>query len=87
MRHVFSAFLWLLLLQGLIRFITVHGGAEQIPKLDSIVANAIAPESDVSKAFSSQDREDISKLFLEVSFHFLAYSDSFLLTVFAKKEC
>ncbi|XP_038987503.1 pre-mRNA-processing factor 39-like isoform X1 [Phoenix dactylifera] len=53
------------IIEGLIRFITIHGRAEQIPKLDTIVANAIVPESDVSKAFSSQDCEDISKLFLE----------------------
>ncbi|XP_020094599.1 pre-mRNA-processing factor 39-like [Ananas comosus] len=53
------------IIKGLIQFIGTQGGAEQLPKLDSIIANALTPGSDVSHVLSSDDREDISLSFLE----------------------
>lgn len=38
--------------------------------IDSIVADAISAESDVSQGLSTKDREDISSLYLEVIFLF-----------------
>nr|DAD37614.1 TPA_asm: hypothetical protein HUJ06_008255 [Nelumbo nucifera] len=54
-----------LLLEELINFEMMHGGPRQVNVLDAIVANAISPRSDVSKGLNTQDREDISSLYLE----------------------
>ncbi|URE38834.1 HAT [Musa troglodytarum] len=53
------------ILEGLIHFATIHGGASEIPVLDTIIANVIEPESNVYGALGLQDREDISRSFLE----------------------
>ena len=45
---------------------STHGGPKDIPLLDSVISNAVTPGSDVSTALSTEDREDISLLFLEV---------------------
>ncbi|THU46546.1 hypothetical protein C4D60_Mb09t06080 [Musa balbisiana] len=53
------------ILEGLIHFATIHGGASEIPVLDTIIANVIEPESNVCGALGLKDREDISRSFLE----------------------
>ncbi|XP_072972909.1 uncharacterized protein [Typha angustifolia] len=53
------------LIKGLVHFMIMHGGPAEVPKLDSFIEHAISPGSDLSRALSSQDREEISLLFLE----------------------
>ncbi|XP_021321018.1 golgin subfamily A member 6-like protein 6 isoform X2 [Sorghum bicolor] len=53
------------LIKGFIQFMSTHGGPKDIPLLDSVISNAVTPGSDVSTALSTEDREDISLLFLE----------------------
>lgn len=55
-----------LLVQGLITFMSIHGGTGEIGYVDSIVERAIVPESGVSLALSLTDRRDVSNLFLQV---------------------
>lgn len=50
----------------MIHFATIHGGASEVPVLDTIIANVIEPESNVYGALGMKDREDISRSFLEV---------------------
>lgn len=57
---------YILLLQELIRFAMVHEGTKQLSIVDSIIANAISPVSDVPQDLDVKDRESISLLFLEV---------------------
>ncbi|CAD6265571.1 unnamed protein product [Miscanthus lutarioriparius] len=62
------------LIKGFIQFMSTHGGPKDIPLLDSLISNAVTPGSDVSTALSTEDREDISLLFLEL-LHFNHQSD------------
>ncbi|XP_055803036.1 pre-mRNA-processing factor 39-2 [Solanum dulcamara] len=55
-----------LLYEELIRFAMVHEGTKQLSIVDSIIANAISPVSDVSQDLDVKDRESISLLFLEL---------------------
>lgn len=55
-----------LLYEELIRFAMVHEGAKQLSIVDSVIANAISPVSDVSQDLDIKDRESISILFLEL---------------------
>lgn len=57
-------------LQALIQFMIVHGRAGDISKLDSVVLNAIDPASEMSLALSTEDRECISRSYLEVRYPF-----------------
>lgn len=69
LRGIFSPSLdneYILLLQELIRFAMAHEGTKQLSIVDSVIANAISPVSDVSKDLDIKDRESISILFLEV---------------------
>ncbi|TVU06386.1 hypothetical protein EJB05_49598, partial [Eragrostis curvula] len=53
------------LIKGLIQFMSMHGGATEIPLLDSVISNAVTPGSDIYTTLSPEDREDISLMFLE----------------------
>ncbi|KAM3251161.1 pre-mRNA-processing factor 39-2 isoform X1 [Capsicum annuum] len=55
-----------LLYEELIRFAMAHEGTKQLSIVDSVIANAISPVSDVSKDLDIKDRESISILFLEL---------------------
>lgn len=55
-----------LLYEELIRFAMVHEGTKQLSIVDSVIANAISPVSDVSQDLDIKDRESISVLFLEL---------------------
>ncbi|PKA62009.1 hypothetical protein AXF42_Ash018234 [Apostasia shenzhenica] len=46
-------------------FIMSHGGCSQIDSVDSILVSVLSPESDISPALSSHDREEISQLYLK----------------------
>lgn len=54
-------------MQKLVHFEMMHGGPKQIDVLNSIIAKATAPGTDALQGLSTNEREDISKLFLEVS--------------------
>lgn len=51
----------------------MHGNPKKIDVLDSIIAEATAPGTDALQGLSTNDREDISKLFLEVSFMYFIF--------------
>ncbi|KAJ0985911.1 hypothetical protein J5N97_004267 [Dioscorea zingiberensis] len=53
------------IIEGLMQFLTMHGGAGQLPKVYPLVANLISPGSDLSWSLSYDDQEDISRLFLK----------------------
>ncbi|CAA6665292.1 unnamed protein product [Spirodela intermedia] len=53
------------LFEGLITFMSIHGGTGEIGYVDSIVERAIVPESGVPLALSLTDRKDVSDLFLQ----------------------
>ncbi|XP_009765976.1 uncharacterized protein LOC107789835 isoform X2 [Nicotiana tabacum] len=55
-----------LLYEELIRFAMAHEGTKQLSRVDSVIANAISPVSDVSQGLDIKDRESISILFLEL---------------------
>ncbi|KAK4361285.1 hypothetical protein RND71_020237 [Anisodus tanguticus] len=55
-----------LLYEELIRFAMAHEGTKQLSMVDSVIANAISPVSDVSQDLDIKDRESISILFLEL---------------------
>ncbi|MCD7461439.1 hypothetical protein HAX54_046128 [Datura stramonium] len=55
-----------LLYEELIRFAMVHEGTKQLSIVDSVIANAISPVSDISQDLDIKDRESISTLFLEL---------------------
>lgn len=44
----------------------MHGGKEDISIIDTIIANAISPGTDVSQGLNVKDAEDVSSLYLEV---------------------
>ncbi|KEH20704.1 Pre-mRNA-processing factor 39, putative [Medicago truncatula] len=54
-----------LLLEELMKFSMMHGGAKHIDELDSIIAGAISPRANGSQGLSAEDAEDISNLYLE----------------------
>lgn len=54
-----------LLLKELLHFALMHDGARQVDLLDSVMAQALAPGTDVSDGLSDKDREKISRLYLE----------------------
>lgn len=58
--------LFLASMQGLMQFLTMHGDTRQLPEVDGFMANLISPGTDLSRSLSSNDREDISRLFLKV---------------------
>lgn len=49
----------------------IHGGASQIPTVDSIISNVIEPRTDGSAPLCYEEREEISMLFFDVSSLFL----------------
>ncbi|XP_010529144.1 PREDICTED: uncharacterized protein LOC104806115 [Tarenaya hassleriana] len=55
-----------LLLEELIRFTMTHEGSRQIDLLDSIIDKEISHQSDSLSGLSAQDKEYISKLYLEL---------------------
>ncbi|KAF3449858.1 hypothetical protein FNV43_RR05937 [Rhamnella rubrinervis] len=54
-----------LLLEELVNFAMIHGGKQHISVVDTIIANAVSPESDVSQGLNVKDAEDVSRLYLE----------------------
>ncbi|KAL5053685.1 hypothetical protein RYX36_034367 [Vicia faba] len=54
-----------LLLEELIKFSMMHGGKKHMDVIDSIIAGALSPKSDISQGLSAEDAEDISNLYLE----------------------
>ncbi|KAH7651155.1 pre-mRNA-processing factor 39 protein [Dioscorea alata] len=55
-----------LMIEGLMQFLTMHGDARRLPEVDALMANLISPGTDLSRSLSSNDREDISRLFLKL---------------------
>uniref|UniRef100_A0A0D9X7E1 Suppressor of forked domain-containing protein n=1 Tax=Leersia perrieri TaxID=77586 RepID=A0A0D9X7E1_9ORYZ len=53
------------LIKGFMQFMSTHGGPTEIPIIDCVISDAVVPGSDISTILSSEDREDISLLFLE----------------------
>ncbi|XP_011625868.1 uncharacterized protein LOC18440935 isoform X1 [Amborella trichopoda] len=53
------------LLKGLVHFELMHGGPEQIPLLESLITQAIIPESNTSPSLSGMELQEISRLFVE----------------------
>lgn len=53
-------------MQELILFALLHDGAREVELLDSLMARALALETDGSGGLSNKDQEDISILYLEV---------------------
>lgn len=44
----------------------IHGGAQQVEMVDSIIAKEISPDPDASHTLVVKDLEDISSLYVQV---------------------
>ncbi|XP_021904683.1 putative mediator of RNA polymerase II transcription subunit 26 isoform X2 [Carica papaya] len=49
----------------LIKFVMIHGGAQQVEMVDSIIAKEISPDPDASHTLVVKDLEDISSLYVQ----------------------
>ncbi|KAM7270305.1 hypothetical protein ACFE04_029519 [Oxalis oulophora] len=64
-----------LLIEELIKFAMMHGGARHLKLVDSIVASAIYTGSDGSKDLNAKDMEDLSVLYLQQFVDFVGNID------------
>lgn len=54
-------------MQELIKFVMMHGGSRHLNVVDSVIANALYSGPDLLDAFSQEDVEDVSSLYLQVT--------------------